>query len=493
MFPAESGVAGRPALSNDGGMRTPARPRSVARLLFLLIAPLLGCLPLGVSGDDRSPNFVVIFCDDLGYGDLSCFGHPTIRTPRLDAMAAEGQRWTSFYAAACVCTPSRAGLLTGRLPIRNGMCSDTRRVLFPDSAGGLPTSEITIARALRDLGYRTAAVGKWHLGHLPAYLPTSHGFESYYGIPYSNDMDKVEKTDHYTLAEEERYAAYNVPLMRDTEIVERPTDQRTLTRRYTEEAVKKIQEFKDAPFFLYLAHSLPHIPLFRSEEFKDRSAAGIYGDVIEEIDWSVGRILDTLAAEGVAEDTLVVFTSDNGPWLTFKTHGGSAGPLRDGKGSTWEGGMREPTVMWWPGRLKSGVVQEMGSTLDLLPTFVSLAGGALPTDRIYDGHDLSPVLFGTGPSPRDTMFFYHGEQLYAVRRGPWKAHYFTKTSYVGQKEAKTHEPPLLYHLGHDPSERHDLAPGHGETLAEIDEVAKAHTASLTPVENQLVKRLEAAP
>lgn len=456
----------------------------------------LTCLLFLVSFADSKaaetrPNIVVIFCDDLGYGDLACFGNPTIKTPNLDRMATEGQRWTNFYVAACVCTPSRAGLMTGRLPIRNGMCSDKRRVLFPDSDGGLPPSEITIARALKDAGYHTSAIGKWHLGHLPEYLPTSHGFDSYFGIPYSNDMDKVEKTDHYTLAENERFEAYNVPLMRDKEIVERPADQRTITRRYTEEALKTIRERKEDPFFIYLAHSLPHIPLFRSEKFKDISMAGIYGDVIEEIDWSVGQVLDTLRAEGIAENTLVVFTSDNGPWLLFKTHGGSAGLLRDGKGSTWEGGMREPTVMWWPGKLKEGVVQEMGCTLDLLPTFVALAGGKLPTDRTYDGYDLSPVLFGTGSSPRDTMFYYHGEQLFAVRKGPFKAHFQTKTSYVGQKEAKQHEPPLLYHLGNDPSEKYDIAPQHSEVITEIRKLAETHRASIEPVENQLEKRAAA--
>lgn len=454
------------------------------------------CLLAGVSllsgiagAREGKPNFVVIFCDDLGYGDLSCFGHPSIATPRLDRMAAEGQRWTDFYAAACVCTPSRAALLTGRYPVRNGMTSDKRRVLFPDSAGGLPASEITMAEALKALGYRTAAIGKWHLGHLPEYLPTRHGFDSYFGIPYSNDMDKVDKTDHFTLAEQERHEAYNVPLMRDERIVERPADQRTITRRYTDEAVKAIGELKGAPFFLYLAHNLPHIPLFRSEAYKGRSAAGIYGDVVEEIDDSVGRVLDALAEAGIEKDTLVVFTSDNGPWLTFKTHGGSAGLLRDGKGSTWEGGIREPTVMWWPGKLKPGTVREMGSTLDLLPTFLALAGGAAPKDRIIDGFDLTPVLFGTGPGPRETFFYYHDERLFAVRHGAHKAHFLTKTSYTAQKEAVVHDPPLLFHLGHDPSEKHDIAARQPEIVEELRRLSEAHQSSVEPVENQLEKRL----
>jgi arylsulfatase A-like enzyme len=262
------------------------------------LALVLVLLSLAVSAPAADkPNFVIIFCDDLGYGDLSCFGHPAIRTPRLDTLANEGQKWTNFYVAASVCTPSRAGLMTGRLPIRSGMCSDNRAVLFPDSAGGLPSSEITIAKALKALGYATAAVGKWHLGHLPEFLPTSHGFDHYFGIPYSNDMDKVRGTaDHFTLGEKEDHTAYNVPLLRDAAEVERPADQRTITRRYTEEGVKFIKEMQkgEAPYFLYLAHNLPHIPLFRGKDFHGHSTSGIYGDVIEEIDRSVARITDAI-------------------------------------------------------------------------------------------------------------------------------------------------------------------------------------------------------
>jgi len=264
--------------------------------LFLLAITLLASLSL----DAKKPNFVIMFCDDLGYGDLSCFGHPTIKTPNLDRLAAQGQRWTNFYVAASVCTPSRAGILTGRLPIRSGMCSDRSAVLFPDSAGGLPASEITIARALKGEGYATAAIGKWHLGHLPQFLPTSHGFDSYFGIPYSNDMDKVKGTgNHFANADEENYKAYNVPLLEDTVEIERPADQRTITRRYTEKAVEFIRAKQkgDAPYFLYLAHSLPHIPLFRGEEFHDHSTAGIYGDVI--VAHTAGLDLDMLYANSL--------------------------------------------------------------------------------------------------------------------------------------------------------------------------------------------------
>ena len=473
---------------------------------------LAGLVSFGVAGqqsvtaaDARNenttkPNFIVIFADDLGYGDLGIFGHPTIKTPNLDKMAVEGQKWTNFYVAAPVCTPSRAGLLTGRLPIRSGMCSDNRRVLFPDSNGGLPQSEITIAKVLKDNGYQTAAIGKWHLGHKSPYLPTDHGFDSYFGIPYSNDMDKVEKTDHFTLAENERYQAYNVPLMRDKEIIERPADQRTITKRYTEEAVAKIKAMKDKPFFIYLAHSLPHIPLFRSEEFKDVSKAGFYGDVIEEIDWSVGKILQALKEEGLDENTLVVFTSDNGPWHVFKTHGGTAGLLRGAKGGTFEGGMREPTVFRWSGKLKSGVVMDMATTMDLLPTFCNLSGTKLPSDRVYDGYDISPLLFGTGKSPRNVVYYYRGEQVYAIRKGDYKAHFITQNEYGSQtahpitnpptevKNTPTIEdPPLLYNVSIDPSEKLNIAEEHPEVIAEIRKLLKEHLAGLEKVENQLEK------
>lgn len=432
------------------------------------------------------PNFIIIFADDMGYGDVGAFGHPTIRTPNLDKMASQGQRWTSFYVAAPVSTPSRAGLLTGRLPVRSGMSSDTRRVLFPDSEGGLPQSEITIAEVLKENGYRTAAIGKWHLGHKSQYLPTNNGFDSFFGIPYSNDMDRVDRADYLSLVEMERYQAFNVPLMRDTLIVERPADQRTITKRYTEEAISKIKSFKGEPFFIYLAHSMPHIPLFRSEDFKDRSLAGIYGDVIEEIDWSVGQILETLKNEGIAKNTLVVFTSDNGPWLIFKTHGGSAGLLRGGKGGTFEGGMREPTIFWWPEKIKPGVIMDMATTMDLLPTFCKLANASLPDDRIYDGYDISPVIFDTGTNPRDVVFFYREEELYAIRKGEYKAHFITKSEY-GENNKTYHDPPLLYDLNIDPSEKFNIAAEHAEIITAINDIKKEHLSTLLPVENQLEK------
>ncbi len=383
--------------------------------------------------DAKSPNVVVIFCDDLGYGDLGCFGHPSIATPHLDRMAVEGQRWTEFYVAACVCTPSRAALQTGRYPIRNGMCSSTRRVLFPDSKGGLPASEITIGRMLQQHGYATHAIGKWHLGHLPQFLPVSHGYDSYFGIPYSNDMDAVKQAPKGRARfNDPKIDYFNVPLMRGADIVERPANQHTITKRFTEEAVKLIRQENEKPFFIYLAHNLPHVPLFVSKDFTDVSRRGLYGDVIEEIDWSVGQVLSALQEQGIADNTLVVFTSDNGPWNSFHQQGGSAGLLRDGKGSTWEGGMREPTIFWWPGKIEPGVVMDQGSTLDLLPTIAAITGATQPGDRVIDGYDLSPVLFDGKDGPRNEMFYYHGEECYAVRSGMYKAHFKTKTSYTGQ-------------------------------------------------------------
>ena len=437
------------------------------------------------------PNIVVIFADDMGYGDIGVYGHPTIKTPNLDKMASEGQKWTNFYVAASVCTPSRAGLMTGRLPVRSGMASTRRRVLFPDSKGGLPASEVTIAEALKEGGYATAAVGKWHLGHLPQYLPTSHGFDSYYGIPYSNDMDRQDTPgmNYREACKNPGPEMFNVPLMRNEEIIERPARQETITKRYTEEAVKFIKEKKDQPFFLYLAHSLPHVPLFRSAEFEGRSLAGIYGDVIEEIDWSVGQVFKALREAGVEDNTLVVFTTDNGPWLVFEDHGGSAGLLRDGKGCTYEGGMRVPGIFWMKDELKKGVVTGMGSTLDLLPTACALAGVEIPTDRVLDGFDLSGVLLKGEESPRKSMAFYFGEELFAYRSGDYKAHFSTRPQVYQGGKREDHKTPVLYHLGIDPGEKRDVAAQHPEIIEMIKKEAEKHRSTVDSVENQLIGRI----
>ena len=433
----------------------------------------------------ETPNIIIILCDDLGYGDLGCYGHPSIRTPNLDRMAAEGMRFTDFYSAAPVCTPSRAALLTGRYAARSGMASEKRRVLFPDSTGGLPPSEITIAEALKAKGYATAAVGKWHLGHRPPHLPTKNGFDSFFGLPYSNDMDGVPGAKWA----EPQWKDWNVPLMRNEEIVERPAVQPTLTRRYTDEAVKIIKENREKPFFLYLAHTMPHTPIFASEEASGKSARGRYGDVVEELDASVGQVLAAIRAEGLEKKTLVVFTSDNGPWLIRGLHGGSAGLLNEGKGSTWEGGMREPGIFWWPGRIAAGkVTREPACTMDLFATSLKLAGAEVPTDRPIDGVDLSPVLFGTGPNPRRSFVYYRDMTAWAIRLGPWKMHVTTRSSF-GKDAAVHHEPPLLFNLAQDPSEKLDVASKNPDVVAEMRKLLADHQATVTPVENQLEKDL----
>lgn len=464
-------------------MRRTVLPSLVTLLSVLAVSPL--------ASAERRPNVVVILADDLGYGDLGCYGHPTIRTPNLDRMAAEGLRFTQFYSAGEVCTPSRAALLTGRLPIRSGMCGGKRRVLFPDSGGGLPAEETTLAEKLKEAGYSTACVGKWHLGHLPDFLPTRHGFDSYFGIPYSNDMDRTVAAPKGRQAFLEPKSEYwNVPLLRgaaggETEVVERPADQTTVTKRYTDEAVAFIRDRarEEKPFFLYLAHTMPHVPLFRSEEFAGVSRRGLYGDVVEELDANVGRVLDAVRETGRARDTLVWFTSDNGPWLTQGLRGGSAGLLKDGKGSTFEGGVRVPAIAWGPGRISPGVTTELGCSMDVFATSCAAAGVEPPRDRILDGYDLSPLLFEGAPGPRKEMFYYRGEELYAVRLGPWKAHYVTQTGYGGSPEP--HDPPVLHNLEVDPSETTDLATKRPEILDEIRRVTDEHRRTVESVPSQL--------
>lgn len=453
------------------------------RILGCFLAALLVALP--ASAHAQRPNFVVIFADDLGYGDLGCYGHPTIRTPHLDRMAREGMRFTQFYSAAEVCTPSRAALLTGRLPPRSGMCGKQRRVLFPGSKGGLPAEEVTVAELLKKQGYATACIGKWHLGHLPDYLPGKHGFDYYFGIPYSNDMDRVPSAPlgrAAFLAPKSEY--WNVPLIRNFEEVERPADQNTVTRRYADEACQFIRQHKDQPFFVYLPHTMPHVPLFASGDFDGKSRRGLFGDVVEELDAAVGKVLDTLRNEKLAEKTLVLFTSDNGPWLTQAEQGGSAGLLKDGKGSTWEGGMREPAIAWRPGTVPAGTVStELGSTLDFLPTLCAQAGISAPSDRPLDGYDITPALTG-GESPRNEMFYYRAYDLMAVRQGAWKAHFLTQTGY-GQPQAEKHEAPLLFNLEIDPSERFNVADKHPKVLTEIRALVERHLVGMKPAPSQI--------
>ncbi len=460
------------------------------RLLLSLAILFLGVADnqqVHAQATSTKPNFVVIFTDDLGYGDLSCYGNPTIKTPNLDKMAAEGQKWTSFYVAANVCTPSRAALLTGRLPVRNGMEGEKRRVLFPDSDGGLPAQEKTIPKILKETGYSTAAIGKWHLGHLKPYLPTSHGFDSYYGIPYSNDMDRNPAINAIEAAINPKIETYQVPLMRNTEVIEKPADQNTITKRYTQEAVKFISANKQKPFFLYVAHSLPHIPLFASPEFRGKSDRGLYGDVIEEIDWSVGQILAALKKEGLDKNTYVVFTSDNGPWALYKEQGGSAGSLYGNKGTSYEGGVRVPAIFWAPGKIKPAIITQMGSTLDLLPTLSKLAGAKLPTDKTLDGYDLTPVLKEGKASPRKEMFYYHGAKLFAVRKGDYKL-YFLKNNPIGYPEKiEKLETYQLFNLQQDPSEKYDVAANNPEIIKDLEALAQKHQATVEPVKSNLDK------
>lgn len=406
------------------------------------------------AGEARPPNFVIIFTDDQGYQDLGCFGSPDIKTPHTDRMAAEGTKFTDFYVAAPVCTPSRAALMTGCYPKRVGL---HRGVLFPNANRGLNLDEITIAELLKSRGYATACVGKWHLGHRPKFLPTRQGFDSYFGIPYSNDMP--------TKAPDGRKGAV---LLRNEEVIEHPVDQTTLTERYTDESISFITNNKDRPFFLYLPHSMPHVPLHVSKRFKAKSARGLYGDVIECIDWSTGRILQTLRKLKLDGSTIVVFTSDNGPWLSKGKNGGSALPLRRGKGTTYEGGMRVPCVMWAPGRIPAGSVSpEVATAMDLFPTFGNLAGAKLPADRVIDGKDIYPLIRGAAgaKSPHEAFFYYStGGRLEAVRAGRWKLRMTRPRGRGKQRRPAVGE---LYDLRADIGEKTNLVDRHPDVAERL--------------------------
>jgi arylsulfatase A len=408
------------------------------------------------SAAASKPNMVVIFCDDMGYGDAGFTGHPSIATPNLDRMAREGVVLTQFYSASSVCSPSRAALLTGRYPIRTTVTG----VLFPKDKKGLPPSEKTIATLLKPQGYATACIGKWHLGHHKQFLPTQHGFDYYYGIPYSNDMDRGDMPP--------------IPLMRNEEIIEQPCDQNTVTKRYTEETVRFIETSvkKGQPFFVYLAHTMPHVPLYCSDAFRGKSKRGLYGDVIEEIDWSTGEVLRSIQKLGVDDNTLVIFTSDNGPWLSKKDEGGSAGLFRGGKAMTWEGGHREPCIVRYPGVLPAGArCHEVGSTMDIFTTCVKAGGAEIPSDRPIDGHDLMPMLTKGEASQHETLAFWYGNRLCAVRSGTYKLHLYTFQREFNPGSERL-EQTELYDVEVDPSEQYNIAKANPDTVARLMKIAK---------------------
>ena len=383
----------------------------VASLLALAATLLLS------AGAQALPNFILINTDDQGYADTGAYGAKDFETPNLDQMAREGLRFTNFYCPANACSPSRAALMTGCYPVRVGI----PHVLGPSKknpnrpAIGLNPDEITIAEVLKGKGYATACVGKWHLGDIPEFLPTNQGFDSFFGLPYSNDM----WPNHPTA---KNYPA--LPLLEGTEVFEVNPDMNQLTTRYTERALSFIRDNAKRPFFLYLAHSMPHVPLGVSDKFRGKSKQGMYGDVIMEIDWSVGEIIRTLKELGIDENTMVIFTSDNGPWLSYGDHAGSALPLREGKGTTWDGGHRVPCIVRWPGQIPAGQVSDvMVANFDFLPTIAARANTTPPTDRIIDGKDIWPILRGeSNLTPHDAFFFYRGPKLEAVRSGSWKLH-----------------------------------------------------------------------
>ena len=474
------------------------------RFFYFMLACIIATASMvgHASAGQRPPNFIVIFTDDQGYQDVGCFGSPDISTPNLDRMAAEGMRFTDFHVAAPVCTPSRAALLTGKYPERLGMA---KGVLFPHSQTGLDPQETTIAEHLKQKNYATACIGKWHLGHLDQFLPTAQGFDHYYGIPYSNDMwlapelkaakdialtggMTLEKMDAMRGKKATNESGRKVPLMRNDEIIEFPAEQATLTRRYAEEAIRFIEKKRGNPFFIYLTPAMPHVPLFASDAFKGTSKAGLYGDAIEEIDWAVGQILQCLEKEGLADNTLVVFTSDNGPWLSQGDQGDQGGhalPLRNGKGSTFEGGMRVPCIMEMPGTIPAGTTcSELASTIDLLPTFGQLAD--IPVAHEIDGRDIGDLVKGKpgAKTPHEFFLYYlHDDTLSAIRMGDWKLILSVPViSYSQKVEAKQYSretfEPELYNLRDDIGEQNNLYKQHPEIAEKMLARARAEAAKL---------------
>ena len=447
------------------------------KILFVLTTSLL-CW--GMSNKQASaqtsekPNFVIIFADDQGYGDLGCFGSTKIKTPHIDQMANEGRRFTNFMVASPVCTPSRAALLTGCYPKRVGM---HQHVLFPSSTKGLNPSEHTIADHLKSQGYATACFGKWHLGHHPETLPRQNGFDTYFGIPYSNDMNHPDNKGKPKIASDglwkDQSSAvnhWNTPLIENEEIVELPVDQRTVTRRYTDRAINFITENKDGPFFVYLPHSMPHIPLYVPDDAYDPDPQNAYTCVIQHIDAEVGRLMNTIRKLDLAKNTYVIYTSDNGPWLRFKNHGGSAGPLREGKGTTFEGGQRVPCVMWGPGRIPAGTqCDELMGTIDVLPTIAAITGTSLPDDKQIDGMNMWHLLTGKeGGNARDEYLYYTSQgKIEGIRQGKWKLLVKSKQQRRGAKSKQSPSPPevLLFDVKADIGEQSNVADANPDLAA----------------------------
>ncbi|WP_257667247.1 sulfatase family protein [Parapedobacter tibetensis] len=448
-------------------------------ILFYLLIPAL-FLHCSLSkaqhkSPAKRPNIIVIFTDDQGYEDVGVFGSPDILTPNLDQMAAEGVKFTNFHVAQAVCSASRAALLTGSYSNRVGI----HGALNHTSEYGLNPEETTIAEVVKPLGYRTAIIGKWHLGHHKEFLPTRQGFDEFFGLPYSNDMwpHHPENKGYYP----------PLPLYENENIIDTLENQHLLTTWYTERALDFIERNTETPFFLYLAHSMPHVPLFVSDKFKGKSERGLYGDVIMEIDWSVGQILEALKKHGLDDNTLVIFTSDNGPWLSYSGHSGSANPLREGKGTSWEGGVRVPCIMRWPGKLPAGKTQtEAAMTIDLLPTIAHLTGGQLPEHKI-DGLDIWPLiqLEENETSPHEAYYIYYNKnELQAVLMGHWKLYlpHAYRRIRAGQPfrddgipikyEMTKIEKPELYHLGDDISETNNLADKNPEVVEKMLQLAQ---------------------
>jgi len=455
------------------------------RLSVLALALVCIISARSLAAENRAfapPNVIIIMTDDQGYNDLGCYGSPVIKTPRIDRMAAEGTRFTDWYAPAPVCTPTRAALLTGCYPPRVSLRwipkerpnGEDAHVLYARSRHGLNPSEITVAEILHDRGYATECIGKWHLGDAKPFLPTRQGFDKFLGTPYSNDM-------------------LPAVLMRDEKVIEQPMDQDSLIERYTDEATSFIKENKARPFFLYFAHNMPHVPLHVSDRFRGKSAGGLYGDCIEAIDWSVGQVLDTLRELNLDANTLVFYTSDNGPWYMKSEDGGSATPLRGGKGTTYEGGMRMPFIARWRGHVPANrVSHEVLSHIDLMPTIVALAGGQVPTDRIIDGKDVSPILFGQpdAKNPHEYFLYFGDNSLNAIRSGKWKLKFEgtlrEETYYTKYEQPDAKIPPALYNLELDPGEQKDVAPNHPDIVKHLSELADAARQDLGDARREIV-------